>query len=153
GPAAGGTNTIAQCAVGCGLVTGGNSRLAPETADTWSLGATFTPAALPSLTGSVDYFHIRLQGEIGTVPESVTLQQCLAPGHPVLCPQIVRTPAGALSGSGVAGGGYILGTAVNTGAALVSGADAQLNYRQVLPGRWGAFTVSLTGSWLQHHVS
>jgi outer membrane receptor protein involved in Fe transport len=153
GPAAGGTNTIVQCTVGCGLVSGGNPQLVPETADTWSLGATFTPTALPTLTGSVDYFHIRLKGEIGTVPESVTLQQCLATGDPVVCGQIVRTSAGALSGATVGGGGYILGTAVNTGAALVSGADAQLNYRHALPGRWGAVTVSLSGSWLQHHAS
>jgi len=153
GPAVGGTNTIEQCAIGCGVVAGGNPQLVPETADTWSLGVTFKPMALPTLTGSIDYFHIHLKGEIGTVPESVTLQQCLATGDPVLCSQIVRTPAGALSGANVAGGGYILANAVNTGAALVSGTDVQLNYRQALPGRWGAVTVSLTGSWLQHHAS
>ncbi|HVO23940.1 MAG TPA: TonB-dependent receptor [Candidatus Margulisiibacteriota bacterium] len=153
GPAVGGTNTIVQCAIGCGVVAGGNPQLAPETADTWSVGLTFTPTGLPTLTGSVDYFHIHLKGEIGTVPESVTLQQCLTTGDPVLCSQIVRTPAGALSGASLADGGYILANAVNTGAALVSGADVQLNYRQALPGRWGEVSVSLTGSWLQHHAS
>jgi outer membrane receptor protein involved in Fe transport len=42
---------------------------------------------------------------------------------------------------------------VNTGAAFVSGIDVQANYRQLLPGAWGAFNVSLNGSWLQHHSS
>jgi outer membrane receptor protein involved in Fe transport len=153
GPAVGGTNTIVQCGIGCGVVAGGNPQLAPETADTWSLGLTFTPTALPTLAGSLDYFHIHLKGGIGTVPEDVTFQQCLATGDPVLCSQIVRTPAGALSAASVDSGGYILANAVNTGAALVSGADVQLNYRQSLPGRWGAVTLSLTGSWLQHHTS
>jgi hypothetical protein len=32
----------------------------------WSLGLTFTPTALPTLAGSVDYYHIRLKGGIGT---------------------------------------------------------------------------------------
>jgi iron complex outermembrane recepter protein len=151
GPAFGGTSTIAQCVAACGVVTGGNPALAPESADTWSLGMTFARADIPSLTASVDYFHIRLQGEIGAVPESVTLQQCLTTGDPTLCNQIMRTPAGALSGATVAGGGYILRTAVNTGAALVSGIDAQANYRQ--PLRWGTLTSSLTGTWLQHNAS
>ena len=153
GRAFGGTSTIAQCLTECGVVAGGNSALAPETADTWSLGATFTPTAIRSLTGTVDYFHIRLKGEIGTVPESVTLQQCLTTGDPTLCGQIVRSSAGALSSGRVVGGGYILGTAVNTGSALVSGVDVQVNYRQQLLGRWGALVASLTGSWLQHNSS
>ncbi|HEV2227388.1 MAG TPA: TonB-dependent receptor [Steroidobacteraceae bacterium] len=153
GPAFGGTSTIAQCvASACGVLSGGNPALAPETADTWSLGLTFTPTALTTLTGSVDYFHIRLTGEIGSVPESVTLQQCLATGDPTLCSQIVRTPAGALSGATVAGGGYILANAVNTGKALVSGIDVQVNDRLSV-GRWGALMAGLTGSWLQHNAS
>lgn len=149
-PTAGGTSTIVQCVAGCGVVSGGNAALAPETANTWSLGLTFTPTAIPTLAGSVDYFQIRLKGEIGNVPESVTLQQCLATGDPTVCSQIVRTPTGALSGSTVTNGGYVLSSAVNTGAALVSGMDMQTSYRQLLAGRWGALTASLTGSWLQH---
>jgi outer membrane receptor protein involved in Fe transport len=51
----------------------------------------------------------------------------------------------------VARGGYIVQKDVNTGAALVSGIDVLANYRQPLPGRWGAVTASLNGSWLQHN--
>jgi outer membrane receptor protein involved in Fe transport len=152
GPAFGGTNTVPQCPFECGVVTGGNAALAPETARTWSLGLTVTPTAVPALTGTIDYFHIRLEGAIGTVPEAVTLQQCLATGNPALCSQIVRTPAGGLSGANVADGGYILATSVNTSAALLSGIDVQADYRQRL-GRWGALTESLTGTWLQHNIA
>jgi len=153
GPAIGGTSRIAQCVGVCGALFGGNPRLAPETADTWSLGVTLTPTAIPALTGSVDYFHIDLKGAIATVPASVTLQECLATGDPTWCSQIVRTPAGALSGANVAGGGYILQADINTGAALVSGLDLQMNYWQPLAARWGALTASLIGSWLQHNSS
>ena len=151
-PAFGGTNTIRPCTFGfCGGVFGGNPGLAPETADTWSLGVTFTPTALPTLTGSVDYFHIVLNGKIGTIPGEVTLNQCLASGDPTSCRQIVRTPTGALFGDTVSGGGYVASRNVNTGAAVVSGIDVQANYRLLLPGRWGALTASLNGNWLQHN--
>lgn len=152
GPAFGGTSTVPQCVDACGVVGGGNSALAPETARTWSLGLTFSPTAVPALTGSLDYFRIHLQGEIGTVPETVTLQQCLATGNPQLCGRIVRTSAGALSGAAISDGGYILTTAINTGAALVSGVDVQANYRHRL-GRWGALTESLTGTWMEHNIA
>jgi len=153
GAASGGTSRIVQCVGVCGSLYGGNPELAPETADTWTLGVTLTPTAIPTLTASVDYFHIDLKGAIGTVPASVTLQDCLATGDPTWCSQIVRTPAGALSGANVAGGGYILQTDINTGAALVSGIDLQMNYWQPLAGQWGALTASLIGSWLQHDSS
>jgi iron complex outermembrane recepter protein len=153
GPAFGGTSMIVQCVGSCGLVGGGNPGLTPETARTWSLGVTLTPGAAPTLTGSIDYFHILLTGKIGTVPDSITLNQCLTTGDPTWCSQIVRTPTGALSGSTLAGGGYIMQTDVNTGAALVSGIDLQVNYRQPLAGGWGALAASLTGSWLQHNSS
>lgn len=78
------------------------------------------------------------------------MNRCLASGDPTVCSQIVRAPSGSLGGTTLAGGGYILGTALNTGAAVVSGTDLQVNYRQLHLGRWGALTASLTGTWLQH---
>jgi outer membrane receptor protein involved in Fe transport len=154
GPAVGGTSTLVQCVDAvCGAVNGGNPQLAPETADTWSVGLTFTPTTVPSLTGSLDYFHILLKGEIATIPSAITLQQCLATGEPAWCSQIVRTRAGDLSGSNVAGGGYIVERDVNTGAALVSGMDIQMRYLQPLAGKWGALGASLNGGWLQHNTS
>jgi outer membrane receptor protein involved in Fe transport len=109
--------------------------------------------AIPTLSASVDYFHIRLKGEIGIVPESVTLSQCLTTGDPTVCSQIVRDAAGTLGGTTPASGGYILGNAVNVGTALVSGIDVQGSVRRALGARWGALAASLSGSWLQHNAS
>jgi len=153
GPAAGGTSTIAQCPFGCGAVVGGNQSLTPETADTWSVGVSLAPAALAGFTATLDYFHIRLQREIATVPGSVSLQQCLANADPTSCNQIVRTPLGALSGANVAAGGYVLENDVNTGTALVSGIDVQANERWPLPRGWGSLNAAFTGTWLQHEAS
>ncbi|HXI68171.1 MAG TPA: TonB-dependent receptor, partial [Steroidobacteraceae bacterium] len=152
GPAYGGTSKLTQCLAGCGIASGGNPALVPETADTYSVGVTLTPQALPLFTASIDYFRIRLEGQIGSIPEAVTLPGCLATGDPTLCSQIVRTPAGALSGTTIAGGGYIRVNSVNTGSATVSGIDLQGNYRHPI-GRWGALSVGLNGSWLQHNIA
>ena len=152
GAAAGGTNTIVQCASNCGQVSGGNPHVAPEIADTWSVGLSLTPTALPNFTGSIDYFHVYLTKEIGTIPATIILNQCLATGNPTYCSQIVRTPQGGLSGASIAGGGYILQTNVNTGAALVSGIDLQSNYRWPLGNGWGTLAASLSGSWSQHNT-
>ena len=152
GRAYGGTSTVPQCAGRCVIFTGGNPALQAEHADTWSAGVLLTPRVLENASVSVDYFHINLRGEIGSVPEGVTLQQCLTTGDPILCKEIVRAPSGSLSGSTVAGGGYILANAVNTGSALVSGIDLLLNYRTDLPPSWGALALTLNGNWLEHHV-
>jgi len=153
GPSVGGTNTIAQCPFDCGSAVGGNPGLVPETAQTWSVGLTLTPAALGDFVATFDYFHVLLEREIASVPGIVSLQQCLAFGDPTSCSQIVRTPLGALSGADVAGGGYILENNVNTGSAVVSGIDLQTNARWPLPGTWGTLSASLVGTWLQHDAS
>jgi iron complex outermembrane receptor protein len=150
GTAVGGTNTIVQCPGSCGQVSGGNPVLAPEIANTWSLGLSLTPTAFPNFSGSLDYYHISLSSEIGTIPGTIILNQCLATGNPTYCSLIVRTSQGKLSGAAIASGGYVLQTNLNTGAAVVSGIDLQLNYRRPLSG-WGTLTASLSGSWTQHN--
>jgi outer membrane receptor protein involved in Fe transport len=147
----GGTSSVPQCAQSCAIFSGGNPALTAESADTWSAGFQLTPRAIERASVSVDYFHIKLRGEIGSIPEDVTLQQCLTTGDPVLCKQIVRAPDGSLSGSTLAGGGYILANAVNTGSALVSGIDMLFDYRMNLPADWGALSLKVNGNWLQHH--
>ena len=47
---------------------GGNPDLRPEQADTYTLGVTFRPQALPGFTGSLDYYHIKLKDAVGALP-------------------------------------------------------------------------------------
>ena len=95
------TDLINNCVSGqCGQVIEGNSALKPEVAKTWSAGLTFTPVELPGFTASVDYYHIRLEDEIGTYPFSVIFNGCLNNANPIYCSQIVRQPTnGSLTGS------------------------------------------------------
>src|SRR5207302_1323978 len=82
--------TIPQAVAGqLGQVQGGNPLLQPEKAKSYSLGLLFAPQAVPSLTGSVDFWQIRLDQVVGPLPASVALKQCLATGNPTYCAVIV----------------------------------------------------------------
>jgi outer membrane receptor protein involved in Fe transport len=131
-------------------VLGGNPNLSPESAETYSLGITLTPTILPNLNASIDYYHIALTNEVTAAPGAFVYQQCLATGAAQDCDLIVRNHVtGSLTGATVAGGGYILQTNINGGAALVSGIDVQTNYRWPL-NRGGTLTATFSGSWVQH---
>ena len=147
-------NSITQCVSGqCGQVIVGNSQLKPEIADTWSLGLSVTPTALPGFSASLDYYHIKLTDQVGTYPFAAILNGCLDDNNPIYCSQIVRTPAGSLTGATVAGGGYFLQKDFNLGVSIVSGFDLGLNYRHALPGKWGSISTSLNGAYLWHQTS
>jgi iron complex outermembrane recepter protein len=138
---------IPQCpASQCATLVGGNPNLKPETANTLSLGATLTPSFISDFELSVDYYRILIKQEVGTVPISTSLQQCLATGDPAFCSLVVRAPSGALFGTTIAGGGYIVGTNINVAEADQRGVDVQGAYRLGV-GRAGSLTFTLSGSY------
>ena len=148
------TNTIPQCVSNqCGQVIGGNPELDPEEAETYSLGVTITPSALPNLTVSIDYYRITLEDAVGALPGAFLFTQCMATGEPEFCSQIVRTQLGGLSGSSVASGGYILQTGVNVGEAELSGIDVQTQYTLDLGDSGHALMASLTGAYLEEAIA
>jgi outer membrane receptor protein involved in Fe transport len=145
------TGTLSQCVADqCGQVIGGNQNLLPESAETYSVGLSLTPTMLPNFQGTIDYYHIALTNAVTTAPGAFVFDQCLATGAAQDCGLVVRNHAtGSLSGATVAGGGYILQTDINGGAALVSGIDTQVNYRLPMSAA-GTLLFNLSGSWLQH---
>ena len=141
--------SIAQCPAGqCGTLTGGNPALQPERADTLSFGFTFTPSFLEGFLATVDFYRIQLNQEVDNVPQDITFNECLA-GVTSYCSGVVRTNAGALFGTTIAGGGYIVATNQNIARAEVSGIDLQLNYKWQV-GTFGSMSASMTGTWLQN---
>ncbi|RYZ66464.1 MAG: TonB-dependent receptor, partial [Proteobacteria bacterium] len=148
------TNTIPQGTAGqLTQLQGGNPNLQPEKADTYTIGVTLSPEALPNFTGSLDYYHIKLEDTVGTLPAAVILSNCLQTGDPVYCSQIRRQPlTGTLNGASVTGGGYIVQTSVNIGATELSGIDVQSTYRFDL-GDWGRLRVLLNGAYLLNSES
>lgn len=63
-----------------GGVTGGNADLKPETANTITVGAVFTPKVssptFSNLSLSIDYYSIDLKKAIGAIPGASIVQQC-----------------------------------------------------------------------------
>ena len=147
-----GTGNIPQCPAGqCATLIGGNPSLAPERADTLSFGFTFTPQFLTGFTATVDYYRIQLAQEVGVVPQNITLNECLA-GVTSFCSGVVRTAAGALFGTTISGGGYIVATNENIARAQVAGIDLQMDYRWDV-GAFGSMKAAFTGTWLQRDTS
>ena len=147
------TNTIPQ-GTGSQLsgLQGGNPDLKPETADTYSIGLNFAPHQLPNLAGSIDYYHISIKDEVNTLQAPVIFSQCANTANAFYCSQIFRNPVtGGLTSLGTpAQGGYVVQTDLNLGAALVSGIDLQLTYRQDLPKGGGHLLFELNGAYLEH---
>jgi len=54
----------------------GNTGLAEETADTFTVGAIFTPSVVPGLSVIVDYYNIAVEDAIGSVSTQLTADLC-----------------------------------------------------------------------------
>jgi len=77
-------------------VTQGNPEVEAEVADTITIGAVFTPRAIPGLSIAIDYYDIKIDDAIGSIPEQTTLQNCLDDGDPAFCNLITRDQFGSL---------------------------------------------------------
>lgn len=132
-------------------VQGGSLQLQPEKSKSYSIGFLFSPRAIHGLTGSVDFWQIRLDGAVAPYPVSVIESSCLQHNDPFYCSLIVRTRTDfSLQGATVAGGGYIIQTSSNLASTLTSGIDLQTNYRVSLPAGAGSLQWALNGVYLLH---
>ena len=130
--------SIPQCISSqCATQLGGNPDLKPESADTYSVGATFRPRLVRGFTASLDYYHIQETGLIGNIPLASLLSGCLNTGDPTFCSQIVRNPVnGNIFTTAQGVDGYINGTLVNVAAGENAGLEAQMSYALPLAD-WG----------------
>ncbi len=147
------TNTIVQCPANqCAVLNGGNPDLQAEEAKTVAVGFTFTPSFISGLTASLDYYRIKLDGTIGSIPLGIVVNNCLQTGDPTFCGLVQRAANGTLFGTTRANGGYVVGTSINVGAGETSGVDVQADYNVPMDAlgweRFGGLSVSFVGSYL-----
>ena len=106
---------------------GGNPNLSPESSDTFTVGAVFTPNFIPGLSASIDYFDITIDDAIvnGIGAQNI-LDNCLSTGEAAFCDLIQRDGAGSVNASGP-GVGFTL-TRLNAAEIATNGIDLQANY-------------------------
>jgi outer membrane receptor protein involved in Fe transport len=100
-------------------IEAGNPDLKPEKADTLTAGAVFHPSFLPGLTGSVDYYDIRIRDEIATLGAPTLAQGCFA-GNQLFCQSITFNPDGTIA--------FITNTRLNLAEAATRGIDFEADY-------------------------
>ncbi|HZT02927.1 MAG TPA: TonB-dependent receptor [Steroidobacteraceae bacterium] len=125
-----------------GLV-GGNPKLKPEIADTYTFGIVLTPAALPAFNATVDVFNIKIKDLISTYGANLIVKQCVFDDNPQFCSMVHRDSAGSLWFS-IAG--YVDDPLLNLGFEKTSGVDISLNYTQSV-GAFGSLRFNLIGTY------
>lgn len=99
-------------------VTAGNRDLDPETADTYSVGAAFTPSFLDGFSLTVDWFEIKVKDAIATNSATNILNSCANTG--VFCNLIQRGSLGEVT--------RLTQAVVNLARIEVAGVDATARY-------------------------
>jgi outer membrane receptor protein involved in Fe transport len=127
------------------VLTGGNPNLKPQIANTITAGVVLTPQDLArTLVVSVDYWHIKIDKYIGSLPANASLSNCLN-GDLFYCPLIQRDASGSLSIGTGPGAGRVIATGLNTGSYEESGVDFEGNYTLDLE-RAGSVAFAFSGS-------
>ncbi len=148
---------ITQCvSAQCNIEAGGNPLLKPETSDTQSLGAVFTPTFLPGFNLSVDWFDIKVKDVISGLGLATVLNTCaatpsaIATAGQTYCSLIHRDPTVANSGS-LFGAGFVTLPLINANQLHTSGVDMESNYHIALSdwgmGDHGSVNFNLVGTY------
>src|SRR5205823_3395026 len=75
---------------------GGNGKLQPETAKTFTAGVVFQPQAVRNLSVTLDYFNITIDDAIGVTGTANILNGCYVNGIDDYCNQVVRGTSGKI---------------------------------------------------------
>lgn len=122
--------------------SGGNPNIKPEKADTVTAGLVVTPPFIPGLSGSVDWYRVKIKDAIGRVGVNEVLRRCLVDQDPTFCQLVtlvndVPTNVGDLY--------------VNINQSKVEGVDAELDYHtglKLFGGGSEAISTRVFASWL-----
>jgi len=116
----------------------GNPGLAPSTSQSYTLGFVFSPKAVRGLSFSADYFHVKQEGLVSRIEDTVVLQSVedLGPASPYA--DRVRINGFGAAGNPITAPGQISGTVgddiyltsplVNLASTDIQGVDVQARY-------------------------
>jgi iron complex outermembrane receptor protein len=129
-------------------LTGGNPKLKPEIADTYTFGIVATPRALPTLSATLDFFDIKIKDLISSYGANLIVKQCVFDDNPTFCAMVHRDSAGSLWFSRE---GYVDDPLLNLGYEKTDGVDVSVNYTQGI-GHWGSLNFNLIGTYTASFV-
>ncbi|SFK15955.1 iron complex outermembrane recepter protein [Sphingomonas sp. NFR04] len=108
-----------------GVFSQGNTALKPETSKTWTAGGVYSPdwakAWSSAFSLEANYYNIKLDNAIDSVPATLTLRRCAFNADPVSCAAIRRTSSGTIAG--------ISGRLLNLNGIRTDGLDGTLTFR------------------------
>jgi iron complex outermembrane receptor protein len=129
--------------------TGGNVKLLPEIADTYTFGVVFHPEQIPGLSASVDYYDITIRNTIEELAPATIITGC-ATGVSAFCSLIHRGPNGSLWQNEQTE--YVVTTQQNIGKLRTKGADVSVDYGLGV-GAMGRVNLGLAGTWVRELVN
>jgi iron complex outermembrane recepter protein len=143
-----------------GGVTGGNRKLRPEVADTYTIGGVLTPKLanpiFSRLSLSADYFNVNLKHAVGLIDGGTAIQKCYdldgsngsySAGN-YFCSLFARSPStGAID--------FVAEYELNLGKVKTSGVDLALDWAidldQAFPGAGGTLRLQGSATWLRSY--
>jgi iron complex outermembrane receptor protein len=123
--------------------TGGNSKLQPEIADTYTYGFVFQPSYIPNLVASLDFFRIVIKDTITALSSNTIVDDCANSGSAALCGLIHRGPTGSLW---LSTNNYVTQTDLNVGTITTKGVDLAAHYK-IDAGQVGKFSFNLSDTY------
>ncbi len=132
------------------ITVGGNLNLAPEKANTWTLGFVFQPEFIPGFNMSLDYYNIKIDDVIGTALPGDIIAACFgtitaASASSPDCTSIRRNPiTGGLDGDPAITGG-LFGPTNNLGKLSTNGFDLLANWKGDIG--FADLSLAFVGNW------
>jgi iron complex outermembrane receptor protein len=122
---------------------GGNLKLHPEIADTYTFGVVVQPEVVPNLVASVDVFYIKIRDTITSLQSNTVINDCALTGDATLCGLIHRGAAGDLWFNT---NNFVTATYVNIGKVSTRGLDFASHYHVDI-GQMGKLSTNFSGTY------
>lgn len=130
--------------------SGGNPDLAPEKADTFTVGVVVQPKFLQGFQMSVDWFRVDLQGAIGTVGINEVARRCVQDQEAQFCNLVTFDPTAKTPAGNYPLMLFVGNQNVNVAQSLVEGVDVEARYSTDVKIFGGDERISVRafGTWL-----
>ena len=126
-------------------LAGGNPKLKPETANTFTAGVVLSPRFIPGFTTSIDYYKIEMGNALTTFSVQNVIDNCAA-GSAVFCAGVTRNAAGVIT--------VVQSSQFNAQTLNVSGVDFETSYAFDLHDVWdemeGSLAIGGLASYVEH---